>query len=92
MTFDLKFDLQGQIEGQRTGCRILSRNYVSTKLCQNHLKRQLASLGAVLKDATYCLEPFWSRADVILRRYTIPHVLTLNLTLKVIYQVNDCVS
>ena len=99
MAFDMTFDLQSQIQGQSTD--------VVPKLCQyvnlKDLNWRLASLGSLHNHAivwewlwsehyhaSYHLRPFWYTC----RRYSLPRLLLLNLTLMVKCQVkrHACVS
>ena len=58
MTLDLAFDLEGQFPGQVTGCRILSRNYVSmcTKMVQSNSQPPCAAYTAMTLDLAFDLQ------------------------------------
>ena len=43
MTFDLAFDLQGENQGQRTGYRITTRNYVLDRISPTRPEKPRAS-------------------------------------------------
>ena len=83
MTFAMAFDLEGQIHRQGIGYQISSRNCVITVVVSAAQKGYL-SLETILIDVLTLKSV----------RYSVLRPLTLNLTLKVEYQVkfHECVS
>ena len=58
MNFDVAFDLQRQTQGQRTGYRVMSRNYVSTctKIVSSVRQRLWAADTTIIFDLAFDLQ------------------------------------